>query len=151
MNDDRTDDHDADLYDKPVDDELGDDELDAVFSDGQKLKFSSEVDRGIHVIAIHKANTLDAYEVEAVGDQIYEFLEDLIAPKVVIDLGSVDHLSSSALGMLIALRAVVEKDGGVLCVANISDDLQALLKMTKLHKVIQIYNSLKEAVGSMAA
>ncbi len=53
--------------------------------------------------------------------------------------------------MLIALRAVVEREGGVLCVANVNDDLQSLLKMTKLHKVIKIYNSLKEAVGNMAA
>ena len=151
MNDDRTDHHDGDLYDEPDDDDSFDGEPNALFSDGQVAKFSAKVERGVHVILIDKANTLDAYEVEAVGDQIYEFLEDLIAPKVVIDLGSVDHLSSSALGMLIALRAVVEKDGGVLCVANISDDLQALLKMTKLHKVIKIYNSLKEAVGNMAA
>ena len=34
--------------------------------------------------------------------------------------------------------------------ANVSNDLHALLKMTKLHKVINIYDSLKEALGHMA-
>ncbi len=145
---------DPDLYEESEShdiDEPVDDESDDLFGEEPELKFSVAVDRDVHVIMIDKSKTLDAYEVETLGDQIYEFLEARLAPKVVVDLGNIDHLSSAALGMLIALRAVVERDGGVLCVANVSDDLQALLKMTKLHKVIKIYNSLKEAVGNMAA
>ena len=151
MSDDRKgDSYDPDLYDEPELHEVNELDDAELFSDGNEPKFSSHVDRGIQVIAIDRADTLDAYEVEGLGDDIYKHLENLDAPKVVIDLGHVDHLSSAALGMLIALRAVVEKDGGVVCVANVSNDLHALLKMTKLHKVIKIYDSLKEALGNMA-
>ena len=153
MSDDRKhDSYDPDLYDEHDSyetDEAVDAEPAALFREDRAPKFSSHVDRGSHVITIDGADTLDAYEVESLGDDIYKHLETLDAPKVVIDLGNVDHLSSAALGMLIALRAVVEKGGGVLCVANVSSDLQALLKMTKLHKVIKIYDSLKEALGNM--
>lgn len=144
--------HDPDLYDEPDSLEV-DEPSDTEPADPAPEatpKFSTLVERGVHVITIDEAAVLDAYEVEGLGDDIYKHLETLDAPKVVIDVGNVEHLSSAALGMLIALRAVVEKDGGVLCVANVSSDLRSILTMTRLHKVIKIYDTLKEAIGLMA-
>jgi anti-sigma B factor antagonist len=112
--------------------------------------FTASVQSGVQIITFEKASVLDAYEIEKLGDAIYHRIKPLEAPKVVIDLSHVDHLSSAALGMLIALRrVVVEKKGGGMAVANVSKDLHAIFKMTKLDKLTKMCASTEKAVQSL--
>ena len=112
--------------------------------------FSSRVQDGIHVITFEQSNVLDAYEIERLGDGIYHHVKTFDSPKVVVDLGNVQHLSSAALGMLIALRkVVVDKKSGGLCIANVNKDLQEIFKMTNLDKLLKIHGSTEKAVQSL--
>ena len=115
----------------------------------QTSLFSSRVEDGVHVITFTKADVVDAYFIEQLGDGIYHHLKGVEAPRVVVDLIDVKHLSSAALGMLIALNTVVGKHNGRICIANVSDDLMMVFKLTKLHKLIKIHNSTEKAVKSL--
>ncbi len=112
--------------------------------------FSARIEDGIHVLTFEQTNVLDAYEIEQLGDAIYHHIKPIDTPRVVISLENVQHLSSAALGMLVALRKVaVEKKGGGLCMANVGDDLQSIFKMTSLDKLIPIHDSTAKAVSSL--
>jgi anti-sigma B factor antagonist len=113
-------------------------------------RFSCSVQNGVQIITFEQASVLDAYEIEQLGDGIYQQIKPLEAPKVVIDLSHVDHLSSAALGMLIALRrVVVEKKGGGIAIANVNKDLRSIFKMTRLDKLAKMCASTEKAVQSL--
>ena len=113
-------------------------------------RFSSSVQNGVQVITLEQSRVLDAFEIEKLGDGIYQQIRPLEAPKVVIDLSHVDHLSSAALGMLIALRkVVVEKKGGGIAIANVNKDLRSIFKMTRLDKLTRMCDSTEKAVRSL--
>jgi anti-sigma B factor antagonist len=113
-------------------------------------QFSASVQDGVQIIAFEQSSVLDAYEIEKLGDAIYHEIRPLEAPKVVIDLSHVDHLSSAALGMLIALRqVVVQKKGGGMAIANVNKDLRSIFKMTRLDKLARMCDSTEQAVQSL--
>ena len=114
-------------------------------------RFSARIQDGVHVIRFEQSNVLDAHEIEQLGDDIYHHLKPVDTPRVVIDLENVEHFSSAALGMLIALRKiVVDKKGGGLGIANLRADLRPIFTMTKLDKLLTIHDSTEQAINSMA-
>ncbi len=115
------------------------------------LRFSARIQDGVHVIKFEQSNVLDAHEIEQLGDDIYHHLKPVDTPRVVIDLENVEHFSSAALGMLIALRKiVVDKKSGGLGIANLRADLRPIFTMTKLDKLLTIHDSTEQAIYSMA-
>jgi anti-sigma B factor antagonist len=111
--------------------------------------FNSHVRDGVHIVGLTRADVLDAGYIEAVGDDIYHHIKQFDAPRVVMNLDNVRHLSSAALSMLIALKKVVEKQGGAICLANVSDDIMQIFKITKLHKLMKIHKSTDKAIESL--
>ncbi len=104
----------------------------------------------VTVITFEKSEVLDAYEIEQLGDGIYHYVKTIETPRVVVDLGNVKHLSSSAIGMLIALRTVVHKKSGSICIANVSGNLLEIFKLTNLDKIIEFHTSTEAAVASLS-
>ncbi len=111
--------------------------------------FSVHDHGGVHVISFERADVLDAFEIERLGDDIYHCIKTIDAPRVVVDLAKVQHLSSSAISMLIALKTVAEKRNGKVAIANVSRDIMEVFKLTKLHKLINIHNDTDKAVSSL--
>jgi anti-anti-sigma factor len=113
--------------------------------------FTSREMDGVHVLRFDKSEVLDAYEIERLGDSIYSYLEQLDKPRVVLDLAKVNNLSSSALGMLLALRGVVDRDGGRLGLMNVCETVRSIFVMTRLTTLIPIYDGPAEAITKMVA
>ena len=112
--------------------------------------FSSRVLNGVHVIKFSRPDVLDAYYIQRFGDQIYHHIKKLEAPRVVVDLDNVHHLSSAAIGMLIALRKIIEQRAGKICIANVSSDLWEIFKLTNLQKLLKIHDGTDKAVKSLS-
>lgn len=112
-------------------------------------RFSSRLQDGVHVISFSRSDVLDAHYIEKLGDDIYHFIKPVQAPRLVMDLGNVHHMSSAAIGMLIALRKVIDKKGGRICIANVSDDLIQVFKLLNLEKLMKIHDSTVSAVDSL--
>lgn len=112
-------------------------------------RFTTDLIGGVHVVSITQANIIDGREIEQLGDDIYHFVKTIDEPKIVLDMQNVKHLSSAALGMLIALNKVVgQRDGGI-CIANVTADIQKIFKLTKLNKVLKIYGDTDKAIKSL--
>lgn len=68
----------------------------------------------------------------------------------VIDLGELQHINSSGLGVLITLLTKARKVGGDVFLANPSDYIRNLLLITKLNSIFSIFDSQTEALESIS-
>ncbi len=83
--------------------------------------------------------------------ELHDLLHDMIDGgklKVVIDLGKVDWMNSTGLGLLISGLTTLRKAGGELRLAKVTDKIESLLAITKLITVFKAYDSVEEAVNS---
>ncbi|MCI0563224.1 MAG: STAS domain-containing protein, partial [Nitrososphaera sp.] len=69
--------------------------------------------------------------------------------KVVIDVAGVERMSSTGLGAIVAAMTSVKTRGGELCIANASTKIGPLFMVTKLVKVLKLYESVDKAVLSL--
>ena len=67
---------------------------------------------------------------------------------VVVDLGNVNWMSSSGLGMLISALTSLRSSDGDLKLANLSERLKRPMQITKLDSVFEDFESVDEAVAS---
>jgi anti-sigma B factor antagonist len=67
---------------------------------------------------------------------------------VVVDLGNVNWMNSSGLGMLISSLTSLRSSDGDLKLANLSERLKRPMKITKLDLVFEDYESVDNAVKS---
>lgn len=82
---------------------------------------------------------------------LHDLLHDLIEQKkikVVIDLGKVDWMNSTGLGLLISGLTTMRKADGELKLANVTDKIKSLLTITKLVTVFKSYDSVDDAVNA---
>ncbi len=107
-----------------------------------------ELSGGIVLFEI-EGNIVGGPDAMSLNDEVRK-LVDGGKKKFVIDMGSVEHINSSGLGILIASLNVVRQAGGDLKVANVSSRVLDLLKITKLNQIFKLYNSVDEAVKNLA-
>ncbi len=68
---------------------------------------------------------------------------------LVLDLGEVSFVDSSGLSVLVsAYKAAGEKDGGVVLLRP-SGDVRALIELTRMHEVFEIYGDEQAAVEQL--
>ena len=103
---------------------------------------------GARIVEFARADMTDAALIQTVGDEIYDVIKGVNAPKLVVDFNRVERLSSATLGMLIALNKVVGKQNGQLRLANVNKEVMEIFKITKLDGVFKICKSTDKAIGS---
>lgn len=70
--------------------------------------------------------------------------------KLIIDLGEVSYLNSSALGVLIAAHANYAKRGGKIKLCQLNKNLENLFVITKLSLIFDSFPSQVEAIASFS-
>ncbi len=87
--------------------------------------------------------------LEGEGSVLFkERLKGLIAAghdRVVLDLGNVGFIDSQGLGALISALKVLRHSGGALVLANISEPVEAVLRITRLIRVFEVRRTVEEA------
>ena len=69
-------------------------------------------------------------------------------PNVILNLGKVNMMDSSGLGVLVSSYTTVQKKGGRLALAGLGKGLQNLIAITKLTRVFDIYEDEDAAIAS---
>jgi anti-anti-sigma factor len=113
-------------------------------------KYNVETLGGAHIITFTTPTLIDAAEIEQLADELRIYVQGFEGPRVVIDMASINHLSSQALGMLIRTKAAVDSRQGSICVANLHDDLREVFRITKLHKTLKVHKSVEAAIKSIS-
>jgi anti-sigma B factor antagonist len=82
---------------------------------------------------------------------LHERLHELIEQgkkKVIINLADVEWMNSTGLGILISGLTTFRNNEGELKLANITEKIQSLLKITKLTGVFDAFDSVEDAIKS---
>jgi anti-sigma B factor antagonist len=107
-----------------------------------------ELNDGIVLFEI-EGNIIGGPDAMSLNEEVRKLI-DAGKKKFIVDMGAVEHVNSSGLGILIASLNVVRQAGGDLKVANASPRVLDLLKITKLNQIFSSFGSVEEAVKSLA-
>ena len=82
------------------------------------------------------------------SDKIQELVDDG-GKNVVLNLQDVDLMDSVGLGMLVALRASLQRNEVKLLLSNVDRSVRSLLLITKLNNVFELYDTEDEALANL--
>ena len=86
-------------------------------------------------------------------DQFRESIADFVEQgnrALVVDLSRVNYVNSSGIGAIIAAYSSYSKNGGVIKLAGLSNNVQNLLVVTKLIDIFDVYDKVSEAIESFS-
>lgn len=84
-------------------------------------------------------------------EEMYLTIKELISKdhkKIILDLKSVNWISSLGIGSLMRSLTTVKSSGGDLRLAGVSQKIKKIFSITKLDSVFQLYHNLDEALKS---
>ena len=85
-------------------------------------------------------SSIDFYKV------IKGIVDDEPDNDVIIDFAEVDFIDSSGLGSLVAINSHLVKVGRTLILSGVLDNLLGLLKITNLHTILKIVDTVDDAL-----
>lgn len=60
--------------------------------------------------------------------------------KIILNMGAVDFIDSSALGSLVSCLRSVNKSDGDIKIVSLQDRVRAIFELTRLHRIFQIFD-----------
>ncbi len=115
---------------------------------GSRLRVAEQ--DGITRIEFVDRNILDEANIQQIGDEISQIIDELESPRLLISFENVDHLSSAALGTLITINNKIRGKDGQLRLANIDPQIYEVFVITKLNKLFQIHDTSDQAMASFS-
>ncbi len=103
---------------------------------------------GICFVEFADRKILEELSINEIGDELSTLINEHKPVNLLLDFKNVEHLSSAALGMLITLNKNVAGQSGQLKLSNIKPQIFEVFKITRLHKVFDIYDSAAAAKAS---
>jgi len=104
--------------------------------------------KDIRIVEFTNSKIIDELNISEIGQTLTTVIDESPNPKLLLDFGQVDHLSSAALGMLINANGRIKSKNGQLRLANIKPQIYEVFKITQLNKLFYIYSSRQEALAS---
>jgi anti-anti-sigma factor len=102
----------------------------------------------VTIVEFVDRNILDEANIQAIGEEIAEIVDEGPAPRLLISFANVDHLSSAALGALITINHKVRAKQGQLRLADIDPQIYEVFTITRLNMLFQIHQTSEDAIKS---
>jgi anti-sigma B factor antagonist len=104
--------------------------------------------KDVRVVEFTNSKIIDELNIAEIGQTLTSIIDEAASPKLLLDFGQVDHLSSAALGMLINANGRIKAKNGQLRLANIKPAIYEVFLITKLNKLFYIHPTRQEALAS---
>ncbi len=104
--------------------------------------------RDVTVVNFSDSSILDTAQVQQIGDQLNELIDNRAIRKLILDFSKVKFLSSSALGVLITLRNKSNEIKGKVVLCSLRPDLRKIFKITNLDKLFDFHENEERALNS---
>ena len=104
---------------------------------------------GIVLVRLLDKHILDELVIREIGEELDQVLADAPSPHMVLDFSDVEHLSSSALGMLITLNTRLQDRDGGLCLVHVGEPIGEVFRITRLDRVLSSVPGLAEARSTL--
>ena len=101
----------------------------------------------VGVVNFLTSQVLDEMNVQQLGKELNDLIDKEYMILMVINFSKVKFLSSAVLGKLIALHNKISSQKGRMAFCNINPDIMQVFKITRLNKLIPIYDDEDEAVA----
>jgi len=88
--------------------------------------------------------------IQRMTEELGTLADELGSGRMLINLQAVSFLTSSAIGMLIALQKRVRALGGTLKLCNLHPDIHQLFTITQVDRLFDIESSEDDALGSFS-
>ena len=105
----------------------------------------------IAVAAFKSGCISDVEGIVAAGKGIRDFIEDNDPKKLIFDFAEVKFFSSQVLGLLLDIRARLQKNDGEVAISAINPQLHRVFKITNLDKIFRFFEDRESAVKTMSA
>ncbi len=115
---------------------------------GSRLRVAEQ--DGITRIEFVDRNILDEANIQQIGDEISQIIDELESPRLLISFENVDHLSSAALGTLITINNKIRGKDGQHRLANIDPQIYEVFVITKLNQLFEIHEGSEQAIASFS-
>ena len=106
---------------------------------------------GVTIVDFSGSTMLDGATIEGVGEQLYELVDQQARRKIVLGFSPVRFLSSTMLGVLIALRKKSEAIKGRLAIAGLRPELRRVFKISRIEKLFDFYDDQQAATDSFSS
>lgn len=104
----------------------------------------------VGVVSFLTSQVLDELNVQQLGTELNDLVDKEGMVRMVINFSKIKFLSSAVLGKLISLNKKVAGQKGRLAFCNINADIMQVFKITRLDKLIPIFDDEQEAVKGVA-
>ncbi len=110
------------------------------------MKFNIKMREGIAIIVM-EGDIVGGPDATLLSEKFRELIRT-DTNRILLDMEQVNYMNSSGLGILIAGVTTVRNSGGELKLLHLIKKLRELLRITKLHRVFEIYENEDEAIAS---
>ncbi len=100
------------------------------------ITLSHEIEQGIDIVGFH--GRLSAADAGKVSDELNRIMENG-GRNISIDMADLDFVDSSGLSVLINTLKLTRSAGGDLVLVNVNPRVMALLELTRVNEIIDIY------------
>ncbi len=90
---------------------------------------------------------LDAASVKGFKETVTSLVKKEIC-NIVVDMKDVVFIDSSGLGSLVSCLRIVNSEGGDIRLSSLQNQIRALLELTRMHRVFQIFDDTDTAIKS---
>jgi anti-sigma B factor antagonist len=111
--------------------------------------FEIDQEGGVTLVTFTPQDLVQADDIEEVGRQLINLVENFSTSRLVLDLRHVTRLSSLLLGKLIALNHRVQAAGGRLALCNVNQKVHDVFRSVNLLQSFPIYASEMDARRSL--
>lgn len=115
----------------------------------QKTSILIQTLQDVTVATIQDSSIIDPQHVEELRNALFPLIEKQDRRKLILDMSKVQHLSSSALGVLIPLEELYRKAKGRLILVGVTEGIMKLFRITRLDKILQFAPSEKDALKKL--
>ena len=104
----------------------------------------------VALVTFNQTTLIETRDIEHIREELYDMVDKRAQRRMILDLGKVQLLSSSALGVLIPLRDKVAKlKRGELVLCGVRPEIRRVFKITKLEKRFCFCKTEAEALAKM--
>lgn len=101
---------------------------------------------GVRIVTL--AGALDAGAAGNLRQELGAFVKGG-NPRLAIDLSDVDRIDSTGLGALVTTLKAARDRGGDLALAGLTPSVRAVVELTRLHRVFEIYGDVDTAAREL--
>jgi anti-sigma B factor antagonist len=108
----------------------------------------TQVKNDVKVVYFTDARILDEHKINQLNEELNKVVDGSAGGKLLLNFADVHFMSSAVLGKLVSINRRCKEDKINLKMCQISPDIKKVFEITKLNKVIDIYDTEEKALAA---